>query len=295
MTLTMSKKILFFGTPQIAVPTLEALAKLEGYEILGVGVFPDRKVGRKQILTPCPVKIAAEKLALPIVEIADKKQLVEYVHKTDFDLGIVMAFGLLFPAEILEDRKMINIHFSLLPEYRGASPVQSAILDGKDQSGISWQIMKYELDAGDVLSQQPYLLNHQTTGEAWDGMAQSTAESLPLFLKHYFSNTLISKTQEESLATFCGKFKKHDGEVFPEKETATQIYRKFLAFTPWPGVYLETKVGRLKLLAVNNAPSDASVILPCSDQTSLFVNQAQLAGKKPTSMKSLLQWVSTNF
>jgi len=145
------KKILFFGTPEIANPSLEKIVSLENYEIVGVAVFPDRKVGRKQLLTPCPVKKRALELNLKIIEIANKEELVELHNNFDFDLGIVIAYGLIFPQEILETGKYVNVHFSLLPLYRGASPVQSAILNNELESGITWQRMVYELDAGNIL------------------------------------------------------------------------------------------------------------------------------------------------
>lgn len=282
-------KILFFGTPDIAIPTLQALAKLSQYEIVGVGVFPDRKIGRKQTLTPCPVKIKAQELSLPVIELPDKESLIRYVERTDFDLGIVIAFGMIFPATILESRKMVNIHFSLLPSYRGASPVQSAILNSEDKSGISWQVMQYELDAGDIIYQVPYSLTNKTTAEAWFDMSNITAEHTELFLSQYFKQKLTPQPQDDSEATFCGKFKKTDGEIFPLRETATDILNKFRAFTPWPGIYVETSSGRLKILDINKIETPNSVALPCLDNHLIYIERAQLAGKKPSNMTSLLR------
>ena len=150
------KKIFFLGTPEIAVPSLEKIASCADFEIVGVGVFPDRKVGRKQISTACPVKVTALKLGLPIFEIPDKSALETLTLNLDFDLGIVIAFGMIFTQKVLDTGTFVNVHFSSLPQYRGASPVQSAILGGDTQLGITWQKMVQTLDAGDVLFQKEF-------------------------------------------------------------------------------------------------------------------------------------------
>ena len=206
------KKILFFGTPDIAVPSLEAFAERDDVEIVAVCVFPDRKVGRKQIPTPCPVKTSAQALSLPIQELGTKADLVEFVKTTEFDIGIVIAFGMIFPGEILESGKFINVHFSLLPQYRGASPVQSAILNGDEVSGITFQQMVEKLDAGDILFQKEYPIENKSTSSIFQAFSYFTAEILPDFLQEDFS----SRSQEESSATFCTKFTKADGEIFHE-------------------------------------------------------------------------------
>ncbi len=277
--MTPSLRIFFFGTPYIAVPSLKALAHDKNVEIVGVGVFPDRPVGRKQILTPCAVKVAAQELNLPIYEIASKAELIEITQAVDYDLGIVIAFGMIFPETVLE-KPTVNVHFSLLPAYRGASPVQAAILNGDTTSGITWQRMVKALDAGDVLYQVKHSIVDKSTATLWKEMADETAESFPQFIQDYLNETLQKQSQDESKATFCGKFSRSDGEILPTIETAQSIYRKFLAFDPWPGIYLETERGRLKILdcALNN--SEEAVPLAAADDTTLYLTTVQLAGKK---------------
>ncbi len=281
----MKQKILFFGTPNIAVPSLEALAEQTNVEILAVCVFPDRKVGRKQVLTPCPVKQMATTLQLPIETIETKDDLLQVVNKYDFDIGIVIAFGMIFTSEILESGKFVNVHFSLLPKYRGASPVQSAILNSDEISGITFQRMVRELDAGDILFQKSFLIEGKSTSAVFQAFAQFTAELLPPFLE----SSMESKPQKESEATFCTKFSKTDGEIFPETQTATEIYQKFLAFDFFPGIYLATSKGNVKLTDVNLESDGKSFEFPCAESSILFISEAQVPGKIPMSVSDILR------
>lgn len=283
------KKIFFFGTPEIAIPSLEVIEKLTNYEIVGVGVFPDRKIGRKQILTPCPVKKLAQKLNLKIFEIPNKETLIEIYKIQKFDLGIVIAFGMIFPKEILGDKKFVNVHFSLLPEYRGASPVQTAILNGEKESGITWQTMGFKLDAGSVLFQKKFNIKNQKTSQIWDYFAQKTAHFFPEFLEKYFSQQLSPFSQIENEATFCYKFQKLDGKLFPEKESAKIIYQKFLAFDVWPHVFLQTSKGKLKITNITLKKQKNSFELNCKNNTSIFINKAQLEGKKEMEIFEILK------
>jgi methionyl-tRNA formyltransferase len=312
-------KIFFLGTPNIAIPSLQALAKNKEIEIIGVGVFPDKPVGRKRVLTPCAVKKSALELGLPIYEIESKQKLVEITNQLDFDLGIVIAFGMIFPAEILERNFFVNVHFSLLPEWRGASPVQSAILNGQSESGITWQRMVYALDAGNILLQKKYDICTKNTMEVWNDFAEKTAESWDEFFSsglpleqgelpkaegieslnqvqddeklQFKGRSLWNGTpQDASQATFCGKFQKSDGLVNPKNETAFQIHQKLLAFTPWPGIYMETKYGNLKILdgRLEDDTEQNFFALTCKDESILYLKRVQLAGKKPTLIKELL-------
>jgi len=292
------KKILFFGTPEIANPSLEKIVSLENYEIVGVAVFPDRKVGRKQLLTPCPVKKRALEFNLKIIEIANKEELVELHNNFDFDLGIVIAYGLIFPQEILETGKYVNVHFSLLPLYRGASPVQSAILNNELESGITWQRMVYELDAGNILWQKKYSIESKKTSELWSDFSQKTADNFELFLDNYFENKIDDLKQDENLASFCGKFVKDDALINFKKDSAKKIYNKYRAFDVWPGIFVETKKGRVKLLdlALNNIDLDNSYIgVKCANDSEIFVKKVQLSGKKPVEMSDFIRNYSDIF
>lgn len=285
------KKILFFGTPQIAVPALEAIAKLKGYQVVGVGVFPNRPVGRKQVLTPCPVKVAAQKLGLPVLEIADKAALEEVFKTVEHDLALVIAFGMIFPQSVLEqtELRVVNVHFSLLPEHRGASPVQQAILDGQAESGITWQRMVSALDAGDILWQRLYDIEHKTTAQVWEEFADLTAQEMPAFLNAYTSGQVSPTPQSEADATFCGKFTKADGQLDLNTHPATQIYNTYRAFTPWPGVSVQTSKGPLKLLDASLEAIEGATQVTAAGGSKLWVNTAQLPGKSPAPLADILR------
>ncbi|MBT3349495.1 methionyl-tRNA formyltransferase [bacterium] len=286
----MKKRILFFGTPEIAVPALRFLKEMETIEIVGVGVPPEKPIGRAQILTKCPVKIAAEKLELPIFEVGKKSDLAEIFEKTNPDLAIVIAFGVIFPEEILERPKFgtINVHFSLLPKFRGASPVQSAILAGEKVSGISFQKMVKKLDAGDVLFSQKFSIENQSTSELWKFFAEETAHALPNFLDNFFAGKITPRPQIENVATHCKKFEKSAGEIFPARETANEIWQKFLAFDAWPGIFLKTKKGNLKILELSKTTEKNTVEIACSDGE-IFLKMGQLPGKNPAPIVDILR------
>jgi methionyl-tRNA formyltransferase len=287
----MKKRILFFGTPDIAVSALEKLAKISDIEIVGVGCPEDKKVGRKRILTACPVKDSAKKLGLEVFSINNKKEVTEIYEKLDFDLAIVIAFGVIFPAKILNIPEFgtINVHFSLLPEFRGASPVQSAILAGKKESGITFQQMVKELDAGDVLWQKKWNIVDKTTSWLWDFFAEKTAEEMLDFLNKIFLRDLQVEKQDEKLATFCGKFEKNDGEIFLKKETSTEIWRKYLAFDVWPRIFLQTKYGNVKLGLISREILDQSVPLVCADDKNIYIKEVQVPGKKMMNVLEVLK------
>ncbi len=303
----MKKRIFFFGTPEIAVPALEKLAlqansgqaKNSNIEIVGVGCPSDKKVGRKRVLTACPVKKSAKNLGLKVYEVNNKKEVREIYEKLSFDLAIVIAFGVIFPAKILDIPKFgtINVHFSLLPKFRGASPVQSAILAGEKESGITFQQMVKELDAGDILWQKSWNIENKKTSELWNFFAEKTAEEFPEFLEKLFTKNLQKLPQDENLATFCGKFEKKDGEIFPEKETAEEIWRKFLAFDVWPGIFISTKYGKVKLGEIKFISSEAekrdfgdkSFELKCAKNSKIYISQAQIPGKKIMPIADILR------
>ncbi len=275
----MKPKILFFGTPSIAVPTLEALAQDDRFEIIGVGVFPDRKVGRKQILQKCAVKISAENLNLRIFEIKKKSELENIYKNEKFDAAVVIAFGMIFPASILQDGKFLNVHFSLLPKFRGASPVQSAILAGNKDSGITVQKMVEKLDAGEILWQKDFSIEGLKTSEVFESFAQTTAEILPKILTNFCTNEITPIPQEENSATFCSKFEKKDGEIFPATESAKTIWQKFLAFDLFPQIFVQTKKGAVKLTEISLTPVENAIKLKCANNSEIHIIRAQIPGK----------------
>ena len=291
------KRIFFFGTPEIAVPSLEKLAKQKDLEIVGVGVFPDKRIGRKQVLTPCSVKRAALILGIPVFEIKNKQDLNTIFAEEKIDMGLVIAFGMIFPKAVLDIPKfgVVNVHFSLLPKYRGASPVQSAILNGDEISGITFQKMVQTLDAGNILLQKKFDIKGKKTSEIFEWFAQESAEMLPAFLEQYFNRNIIEQKQDEDSATTCGLFERKDGEIFPNKEIAENIYKKYLAFDLFPGIFLKTKKGDVKLKEVALTLAETTYPLPCSQNTTLYILRAQIPGRQEMPIQEILKGVPSLF
>lgn len=281
------KRIFFFGTPDIAVSSLEALASLSDVEIVGVGCFPDKPVGRKRVLTPCPVKECAKRIDVSVYEISMMSDLRTIFQTVSFDLGIIVSFGILFPENVLDvpSYGLINVHFSLLPKYRGASPIQSAILQGEKFSGITIHKVVKNLDAGDILWQEEYPIDGKKASEIFLDFSHDGGKLLAHFLPLYFEDQIIPKLQDKHQATFCRKLLKSDGEIFPNIETADVIYRKFLAFDVFPGVFLQTRIGSLKLIDLERTSSFREVdTLFCAQNSTLRIIRAQISGKKEMSM-----------
>ena len=283
------RKVFFFGTPEIAVPSLKKLAACAFVQVVGVGVLPDKKEGRKQVLTPYPVKVAAQALGLPLYEIKDKKDLVDLFKTETFDMGLVIAFGMLFPARILDIPKfgVVNVHFSLLPKYRGASPVQSALLNHEKVSGITFQRMVRQLDAGPVLCQKTFPIEGKKASEVFSLFAREGAEMLPVFLDQYFEGEVVFQKQDARQVTTCGLLERQDGEVFPDRETASTIFQKYLAFDVFPGIFVKTKKGNVKLTKMEKHPSQEAYVLRCADDTVLYVLRAQIPGKKEMAVSEI--------
>jgi len=289
-------KIIFFGNPDFAVSALESLVKGQ-YQIVGVITSPDKPAGRKQIITPPPVKVSAQKLGLEVYQPEDKTELSGIIKKLQPDLAVVAAFGMIFPKEILTIPKygFINLHPSLLPKYRGPTPIQTAILNGDEQTGVTLYLMDEETDHGPILAQREleihntdYLLLSTKLAEMG---AELLIETLPKYIEGKITPPPASPgeawraglPQDESRATYTKKFKTEDAYIEPvdlEKaeqeggQIALEIDRKIRALNPEPGVFtlspLKGGLKRIKLLAAKIADGK------------LKITKIQVEGKKPT-------------
>ena len=240
-------KIVFLGTPEFGVRPLEALIDA-GYQIIGVITAPDKAVGRKMILTPSPVKISAEKNKLPIYQPEDKTELLEIMKKLRPDLAIVAAFGMIFTKEILGIPKygFLNIHASLLPRWRGASPIQSAILAGDQKTGITIMLVNEKMDEGPILAMREFPISvptgHLPKGDNFpklqEKLSELGAELLLETIPKWVNGEIKPQEQDRSKATYCKKITKEDGMIDLDNESTEIIERKIRAFTPWPGAYV---------------------------------------------------------
>lgn len=289
------KKIIFLGTPEIAVPSLRELAKV--YEVLGVVTAPDRESGRGHKLTPSPVKVLAESLGLRVFQPIKVREILNDLQNLKADLAVVVAYGAILPQDFLDLFPLgcVNLHFSLLPRWRGASPVQSAILAGDDVTGITVQKMVYKLDAGDVLGQLERSLDGtETTAQLWAEFAESGAQLLCEVLSRDFK----SVAQDETKITLCGKFEKDDGELDFAKYSALELDRRRRAFDPWPGVYTFFRNEKLKILdtGVSEIKLKIGEVSWCENQLlvgtkegSLILKKLQMPGKKPVEANDFIR------
>lgn len=235
-------RILFAGTPDFALPSLEALVD-GGYDVVAVLTQPDR-VGAKNKLTPPPVKVMAERFGIPVLQFAKvRAEGVEAIRALRPDVIVTAAYGQIISQEIIDIPRLgvINVHGSLLPALRGASPIQQAVLDGLDKTGITIMRTALAVDSGDVILQKEVAIDpEETAGELFDRMAVLGAVALLEALPKVLDGTAVYTPQDHSRATFCKMLKKEDG-VLDWARTVWDIRCHVRGMNPWPSAY--TTVG----------------------------------------------------
>ena len=282
------------GTPHYAKEILNTLITAEDMDISLVLTQPDRPVGRKKILTPPPVKVLAQEHTIKVLQpnrLSDDGVL-EAIVDAKPDFIIVAAFGQILPRSILDIAPCINLHASLLPQYRGASPVQQSLLNGDVKTGVTSMLMEEGLDTGDILEKVEFVIPEELRLHALMQQLTEDACELTLSTIRNFENITAEK-QDESQATLCKKIKKSDGEI--DFEDAVFIYNKYRAFEGWPGIYASngTKFDALQLVESENKHKkceilsfeEESVIVGCSIG-SLKIGSLQPASKKAMSAKA---------
>lgn len=293
-------KTIFFGTQNFAASILEALLKSGNYEISAVVTQPDRPVGRSQELEKSPVKILAEKHNLNILQPESlKNQSSIFNLQSSVDLFIVCQYGLIIPKQILDlpERGSINVHTSLLPKYRGASPIQTALINGETETGITTMLMDEKMDRGPILAQEKVTVDpDDTTASLSERMAHVAANLLLKTIPDYLSGKTTPKPQDETQVTFCKILTRDDGKIDFSK-TADEIYNLYRGLTPWPGIWTTWNGKRLKLLVIKKSDKqipagqvavEADKIFIGTNQGSIEVLELQLEGKKAMDAKTFL-------
>ncbi|MEI6043668.1 MAG: methionyl-tRNA formyltransferase [Chloroflexota bacterium] len=315
-----SLKILFMGTPEFGATILRALVA-SPHKVIGVVTQPDRPAGRKNVLTPPPVKQAALELGLPVLQVErlrGAKVVAELKHfSQEADLFVVAAFGMLLSQTILDlpPLKCINVHGSLLPEYRGASPVAQALLDGREETGVTIMRMEKGLDTGPMLSKVVIPITpDETQTSLMQKLAESGASLLLETLPRWAAGEIRPEPQDETKATLTGIIEKEAGRI-DWREPATLIERKTRAYDPWPGLFTYWKGQPLKILKAEVFPEKRVTITEPHEPTEpgrvylarisdggnqerlviatgadfLAPLELQLAGKKAVKIKDFLQ------
>ena len=254
-------KIIFFGTPDFAAGILKLLIDNK-YNIAAVFTQPDKKVGRKQKIEFSPVKDLALKNKTEIFQPENLRVigLDEEIKNIEPDLFIVAAYGKILPKAILEIPKYgaINIHASLLPKYRGASPVQSAILHGDKETGITLMKMNEKMDEGDILVQEKIEIGEDETADILLGkLSQLGAKMIVGFFPDWTQGKIRPIAQNHGEATYCKQVLREDGKI-EWNSAAEEISRSWRAYHSWPGIYsilnLKNQPKRLKLLEIETVP-----------------------------------------
>ncbi len=258
-------KVLFAGTPEIAVPSLRALAG-SGHEIVGVLTAPDRPKGRGRTLQPSPVKELALELDLPVLEPerlgAEARRQVATLAP---DVLACFAYGKIFGPRFLAlfPRGGLNVHPSLLPRHRGPAPIPGAILAGDTETGVTVQELALEMDAGDIVAQEPFpLTGTETTASLSEVVAPLGGRLLVDVLDRLEAGRVERMPQNDDHATFTRLVRKEDGEI-DWSRSAVEIDRMVRAYTPWPHAFTTFGGERLVVLEAVPAPdADASGAVP---------------------------------
>ena len=290
----MKTKIVYMGTPHYAKEILYTLIQAEDMDVRLVLTQPDRPVGRKKVLTPPPVKTVAQEYDIEVLQPnrLSEEGIEAAIRKAAPDFIIVAAFGQILPKSILDIAPCINLHASLLPQYRGASPVQQSLLNGDEKTGVTSMLMEEGLDTGDILETIEFVIPKEMRLYALMQQLTDDACSVTLSTIRNFEN-ITPKKQDESKATLCKKIKKSDGEInFEDAET---IYNKYRAFEGWPGIFASngTKFDEVSLIDTESKNSayeivafeDESVIVGCL-RGRLKIGKLQPASKKAMSAKA---------
>jgi len=252
-------RILFMGTPEFAVTPLEHLV-LNQYQVIAVYTQPEKPAGRGRSLISSPVKEMALTWKLPVVQPVSLKEAEVVAKLAEFhpDVIVVAAFGQILPPSVLDipGYGCLNIHPSLLPRFRGASPVAAAILAGDEFTGVSIMLMDSGLDTGPILARAQISISPQdTTGSLTDKLSQVAAELLPEVLVRWSRGEITPQPQNDAEATYSAPITKEEGEINWHLP-AVDIWRRVRAFQPWPGCYTRWQGKRLEIIETVPLPGE---------------------------------------
>ena len=283
--------IVFFGTPDIAVPYLQTLIDAEDFSVVGVVTQPDKPVGRKKVMTPSPVKVLASEYAIPVLDLNDLEGKA--------DLFVIFAYGKIIPQRILDQASLgsVNVHPSKLPLWRGPSPIQSTIAAQDDETAISIMLIDDKMDHGPLLGQLPLTLDaKETTPTLIEKIKQHGPAFLLEKLRGFIDGSITPQEQNHDEATFCRLLKRENGLV-DWSETAEAIYAKFRAYKPWPGIHtvfsdvvklIDVRVSDVADLAAGETRIEEDRLLIGTASTAIEVLTIQPASKPAMPVSSFL-------
>jgi methionyl-tRNA formyltransferase len=275
-------KFIFFGTPEVASKTLEIL-KNEGYIPEVIVTSPDKPSGRGLEIHETPVATWAKTNNIKCLK--PEKLTAEFIDNLkETELNIVVAYGKIIPEILINKPNLgtINIHYSLLPKWRGASPLEASLLNGDEVTGISIQQMEYKLDSGPILFEKEINIKiEETKNDIRNRLINLGADFLCDILPNIINKSITSKPQDETKATFCKKIKKEDGEI-NINGNQKEIWNKYRAFYGWPGVFFFTEKKSKKIrIKITEATYE---------NNSFIIKRVIPEGKKEISYEEYLKW-----
>lgn len=295
-------RIVFMGTPDIAEQTLKALLNTK-HTVVGVFTQPDKPVGRKQVLTPPPVKVYATEKGIPVYQPTTLRdgEALNILKELNPDIIVVVAYGKLLPKEILDLPKFgcVNGHASLLPKYRGSSPIQWCIVCGETQTGVTTQLMDEGMDTGDMIDKVTVDIEQTDTAESlYDKLSVAAASLMCQTLEKIENGTAVYTKQDDSAATYAPIIKK-EMALIDFNKPATDIHNLVRGFYSWPTAYFMLDGKRFKVYKTELAgstdklpgtviKSDKEFIIACGNSTAIKLLEVQLEGSKRMDAK---QWL----
>ena len=274
----------FFGTPTVASLTLDIMAR-NGYVPSIIVTSPDKPAGRGLKMTPTPVSLWAEKNNIPCLK--PEKITPEFINnlKPDiYNLFVVVAYGKILPEILINAPKLgtINIHYSLLPKWRGASPLEASLINGDDVTGVSIQQMVYKLDSGPILAEKEITIDEKITKEELrNKLIEMGGNLLCEILPKIVNKNITPEIQDESKATYCSKINKEDGELDIVNGNPKENYNKYRAFSGWPGTYFfATKHNKKIRVKIKEAVYENNLFI---------INRVTPEGKKEISYEDFLR------
>ncbi len=295
------KHLVFFGTQSFGTGILEALLKSGDYSIDAVVTQPDRPIGREQEVVMSPAKQFALHNGLTVLQPENLKNFAnDHKDLAKADVFVVCQYGLIIPQSVLDMPKSdtINVHTSLLPKYRGASPIQTALMNGETETGVTIMLMDAKLDHGPILSQEKTTIDKDDTADTLGQKLLMTAGPLLVTtLRQWLDKKITPTPQDDTLATTCKLLSRDDGKLNFSK-TADELYNLYRGTTPWPGIYTTWNGKRLKLLKISpsattlpsgEAQIDGTRLFIGCAEGSLEVHELQLEGKKAQTTPIFIQ------
>ena len=292
-------KLAYMGTPDFAVPSLAALVEA-GHEVAAVYSQPPRRAGRGQKERPSPVYAWAEEHGLPVRTprtLRDEGAQAEFAA-LNLDAAIVAAYGLILPLPVLEAPRLgcINVHASLLPRWRGAAPIQRAILAGDTETGISIMMMEEGLDTGPVLRMESLPIGPEmTAGELHDALAALGGCMIAPVLADFEAGHIVPEPQDDAGTTYAKKIEKPEARI-DWSEEASMVARRIHAFAPWPGAWFTLGGERVKALAARIEPADGAfgevlddTLRVACGSSAVRLLRLQREGKKPAAAADFLR------